>query len=293
MPDIPLRLDADPQWQAIHAIADAQEFTVARLVYAALFGLVSRRMVESVLAALIARDADRAVVAIPTANLSWLATTLEPILAEIATRGTLVARAATRARLAEFVVRLSDADLSAEAADWARRHAGQLIRGVESETRFAVRRIIEQGVHQGVAPIKTAELIANVVGLTNRQAQAVKRFAEAQVGSEAQIARVTSAYARMLLQHRARMIARTETLRAANEGRRAQWEREAREGLIDRGRWEREWVAVVPSDGRTCPYCEEQDEQRAPIDGVYPDGSSGPPGHPACRCTEKLVRIAA
>jgi hypothetical protein len=92
MPDIPLRLDADPQWQAIHAAADAQEFTVARLVYAALFGLVSRRMVESVLAALIRRDADAAVAAIPTAELAWLATALEPILAEITTRGTLIAR---------------------------------------------------------------------------------------------------------------------------------------------------------------------------------------------------------
>jgi hypothetical protein len=162
---------------------------------------------------------------------------------------------------------------------------------VGAETRFAIRRIIEQGIHTGTHPDVTARLIANAVGLTNKQAQAVARFREAQSGPTAEA--LTSRYARTLLRFRARMIARTETLQAANAGRREQWLQEMRDGLILGERWEREWVAIVPSDGRTCPFCEEHDGQRAPIDGVYEDGSPGPPGHPICRCTEKLVRIAA
>lgn len=267
-----------------------------RLVFSALAALVSRRMLETLYHAIAFRDADAAVAAIPTEELAKLATQLEPILYEIAVQGATIARTATRARLAEFVVRLGTADglPVEELATWAAQHSAAMVRDVTSETRFAVRRIIEQGIHRGAVPRDTAQLVAQVVGLTNRQAQAVARYADAlrAAGSPITDGLVTR-YGAQLLRHRSRMIARHETIQAANAGRREQWLQEMRQGLIAHERWEREWVAIVPSDGRTCPYCEEQDGQRAPIEGTYPDGSGGPPGHVICRCTEKLVRIAA
>ena len=69
---------------------------------------------------------------------------------------------------------------------------------------------------------------------------------------------------------RATLIARTETLRAHNEGRATFYERV--------GVTKMEWLTA--DDERTCPVC-------APMNGkVFPiNGDKKPPIHPACRCS--------
>jgi hypothetical protein len=183
----------------------------------------------------------------------------------------------------------------AELTFWARQHSAALVVGITEQTRRALRQTIVESLQAGLSPAKAAPLIETVVGLNTVQAGAIMRrydeLVERGVSARRRQA-ILSRYAARLQRQRAQTIARHELLQAANEGRRAIWERDVRDGLIAPDRWEREWVAIVPSDGRTCAYCQGQDGERAPINGVYPDGSSGPPGHVICRCTEVLRRVA-
>lgn len=86
---------------------------------------------------------------------------------------------------------------------------------------------------------------------------------------------------------RANVIARTESMRAANGGQREAWLQAVDSGLLS-GRARRTWIAT-PDEG-VCPLCEALDGQTADLDGEYPDdGGDGPPLHPNCRCTEGVA----
>lgn len=83
---------------------------------------------------------------------------------------------------------------------------------------------------------------------------------------------------------RAELIARTETMRAANEGQRQSWDQAVDKGLLE-GDEKREWIVAEDA----CPECDVLDGQLADLDGQYPDdGGDGPPLHPNCRCTEGI-----
>jgi SPP1 gp7 family putative phage head morphogenesis protein len=293
--DTPLRPNADPQWQALLAAADRDRGYLVRLFVAAFAGL---RVTQEVRAAIRSGDLEAAMRALPLDRIMLLATALEPIYERIARRGVAVAAAARPRFAGNLVVRLgSNEGLRVEQiASWARAEAAALVVDVTEETRRAIRELIAQSIQVGRVPRETAKLLQDVVGLTRAQQRAVQRYADTLAAEGVLPAlrdRLVTRYADRLLLERARTIARTESMRAANEGRRRQWQQDARDGLILRERWEREWLAIVPGDGRTCPICTDLDGQRAPIDGSYPNGMSGPPAHPRCRCTERLVRIAA
>jgi hypothetical protein len=297
VPDLPIRPAADPQWVRLHRAADLDRPALARIVLAYLTVLggnmaQARRMLQWF-------DVERTIAALKLEELARMATAIEPILQRTWERGLAVAAAAPPVAgvEADLLVRLATNEgLNAARIDWARARAGALVRDVSTETRWAIRRIVEQAVARGTAPRETATLLEAIVGLTERQAQAVARYRATLVAEGVRpltVDRLTARYGARLLRFRSQNIALTETIRAANEGRRAQWQRNVAEGTILPERWEREWVAIVPSDGRTCPYCVGQDGQRAPIDGTYPNGDTGPPGHTRCRCTESLVRSSA
>jgi hypothetical protein len=296
--DTPLRPLADPQWEELHAAAAAEEATVARVFYLALSALTARAILLRFRDAIARRDVDNALLTLPMERILQLATTLAPIFERTAEAGAAIARAARPQSLdTDTLIRLgTNAGLPVgELRDYARAHAAELVRDITIETRYAIRRIVERAVHRGTVPRETARLIEQVVGLNSRQAEALWRYGEAlrEAGIQpSRIAQLTGRRATAMLRQRALVIARHETMQAANAGRRAVWERDLLDGNILGHRWEREWVAIVPNDGRTCPYCVGQDGQRAPIGGTYPDGSDGPPGHVICRCTEKLVRAA-
>lgn len=191
------------------------------------------------------------------------------------------------------------------AEQWARDHAAELIAGVSDETRSAVRVIIERSFSEGWPEGKAARMIRSLIGLTERQAEAVASLRETMLSSPGKkiwagnvairipeegasdelIATRMEQYSARLLNQRARMIARTETMSAANEGQRMLWEQALEDGLLE-GDELREWI-VTPDD-RLCPDCEELDGATAELDGEFAPGVDGPPLHPDCRCAQGL-----
>lgn len=79
--------------------------------------------------------------------------------------------------------------------------------------------------------------------------------------------------------YRAEMIARTETVRAYNQGITVFGQESNATGKI----WE---LSSAP-----CEICQENDSGGEPIpfEDDYPSGDSEPPAHPNCRCGESLV----
>jgi hypothetical protein len=288
----PLRNEADPQWRALHAAAEQGEAQLARLLFLAFGKLASRAVLLRIRSALRFGNVEGAMQAVPVLELLTLRAAVEEILARTAQAG---ARIATEAQI---VVRLgSSAGLPvADLAFWARQRAAGLVVGITEQTRRALRETIAQAITDGLSPPRAAKLVEAVIGLNTVQAGALAKRAAELVERGVSASRrdaILARYAARLRRQRGQVIARHELQQAANAGRRAQWDRNVRDGLIAPDRWEREWVAIVPSDGRTCRYCQGQDGQRAPINGTYPDGSSGPPGHTLCRCTESLVRAGS
>lgn len=140
------------------------------------------------------------------------------------------------------------------ALSWAKQHAADLVAGISEATRDEIRSLIED-VFDDVAPAE--DLSARIADT---------------IGDDA----------------RAETIARTETMRASNEGVQESWDQAVEEGLLT-GKEQQVWI-VTPDD-RLCPICEPLDGVTAPLDGEFEsDGETfnGPPAHPNCRCTVGL-----
>lgn len=198
-----------------------------------------------------------------------------------------------------------------------------LIREISDETRAGIRQIVGDALQFGGHPYEQAREIRKLIGLTENQAKAVANFrrmlenrdTEAltrglrdkrfdgtlartlgsnptmQLAPE-QIGRMVDRYASRMLDARAKNIARTETLRAANLGQNLAWAQAVDNGLLDGTTLRRQWL-VVPDD-RLCEFCE-------PIPDMNPDGVELgglfetplgpvdlPPLHPQCRCVTIL-----
>ena len=234
--------------------------------------LTDRAILGRIRLALQTGNLTQALQAIPVGEIARHQPAITELLFDTALAGAEIGAAATLA------VRLGPGAIPRpEVLAWARQRSAGLVAGISEQTRLALREVIAAGLAQGLRPADLAKLLEPMIGLNRIQARAW-------------LDNPTARYAAQLIRQRARVIARHELMQAANAGRRLLWRTDVRNGLIAPDRWEREWVAIVPSDGRTCAYCEGQDGARAPINGAYPDGSDGPPGHVLCRCTEVLVR---
>ncbi len=276
----------------MHQAAELGQVEFSRLLYAAFNALVARAVLLRIRSALRFGNIEQAIQAVPVADLILLRPAVEELLYQVALEGAKIGQAA------EIITRLGTAEglPVAELAFWARQHSAKLVVGITDQTRRGLRDAIVRAIQSGQSPARLAPQIEASVGLNRQQVTALLNRADELRDAGLSVERINARlarYAAQLRRQRGRVIARHELLQAANEGRREQWEREARDGLIAPDRWEREWVAIVPSDGRTCSHCIGQDGQRAPINGVYPNGDDGPPGHVLCRCTEILVRRAA
>ena len=135
--------------------------------------------------------------------------------------------------------------------DWADRHAAELIDGITETTREDINNAVAAYAEDGDWKTYHAEVLDAV-------------------GNET----------------RADMIARTETMLAANEGQRQAWDQAVEKGLLT-GDDKATWI-ITPIDA--CPECEALDGETRDLNGEYPDpGGDGPPLHPNCRCTEGIV----
>jgi SPP1 gp7 family putative phage head morphogenesis protein len=137
------------------------------------------------------------------------------------------------------------------AVDWVRDHAGETIDGINADTREQIRDVIEDAFSDQFDVDDLTNEIANIIGDDAR----------------------------------AEVIARTETMRASNEGQLEAWDQAKDAGLLT-GTESKEWI-VTPDD-RLCPICEPMDgitvglDENFDVDG---DQVDAPPAHPNCRCT--------
>jgi len=182
--------------------------------------------------------------------------------------------------------------LNPRAVEFINRHTGELITQITEESRQAIQAIIRRAFEEGGHPYQQARKIRNYIGLTERQMRAVDnywaRLAEDGTRSLKRVNEMADSYSRKLLRYRSKVIARTETMMAANEGQREAWRQAVDEGYLDPAEMEREWIYTP--DERSCEQCMAMDGKRAPIEGAYEGGIVGPILHPQCRCTEGLVR---
>ncbi len=187
----------------------------------------------------------------------------------------------------------------------ARDLTAKLVTRVSKETKAAIRQIVFEAIRDGDAPAVSRRLIRQTLGLTQRDAIAVKRvrasrLATANTPRQVGIAeRGIEAYSRQLLNARAMNIARTETMFAGNAGRVLGWKQMAREGLIDGTRFRQRWL--VTNDDRLCPRCAPMSGKLVALGGRFEENERGvlpsarvpvagdttehPPLHPRCRCT--------
>lgn len=147
-----------------------------------------------------------------------------------------------------------------------------------------------QGVPAGVTGL-TVMFGDSTKGLTKRYALAVYHKAERIVRdspniSAAALQKRVNHYGARLRRSRARTIARTEMMRASNQGRLAGMIQAADRGLVNPTLARKQWVT---SSFDVCPIC-------VPLNGVTVSlrqsfGSMGqaPPAHPNCRCTIRML----
>lgn len=196
------------------------------------------------------------------------------------------------------------------ARTWAETHAASMVADVAASSREAIRNIITAAFVDGIEPRVAARQIAEVIGLTPRDAEAVvalrAKLEAAGPGTLVKAGKVriripadgidaelidlrVSQYAGRLLRARALNIARTETLAAANAGQTELWRAAETSGLLQPGAT-RVWL-VTPDD-RLCKECMEMDGQVRGLN--QPFTSSGgaeidsPPLHSSCRCATGL-----
>ena len=129
------------------------------------------------------------------------------------------------------------------ALEWAQQRAAELVTQIEENTRDMLRDTIEQALDEGLSAADVADLIAESAGFSD---------------------------------YRSEMIARTEILRANNQGN--------LRGYKDAGVEKKEWLTA--GDDLVSEECDEN-EAAGPIglDEAFPSGDDAPPLHPNCRCS--------
>lgn len=172
-----------------------------------------------------------------------------------------------------------------EAITWAEQNAARLVTNVTREAQAAIRTVVTSGIENGVTARDTAKLIRSSIGLTERDAGAVMKrqieLMESGLSSSEAAARAEK-YAAKLTRSRAMTIARTETMRASNEGQAQLWSQAKQQGLLT-GHEKKVWLTSDP-----CPICAALDGETVGIDQDFSIGFD-PPAHPNCRCTIGLV----
>jgi hypothetical protein len=128
-----------------------------------------------------------------------------------------------------------------------------------------------------------AELITNILDSTREKIRSASEDLQDDGDWDSYYDRILNAVGD---ENRADLIARHETMLAADEGQRLGWEQAQKAGLLS-GQERREWITT--DDERVCPICKELSGKLATMNGTYPGGFDGPPAHVQCRCTEGIV----
>jgi len=181
-----------------------------------------------------------------------------------------------------------------------------------------VHQSIMDGVRQALSPEDVAANIRDTITLTAQQSQAVANFRQlVETGDPAVFARalrdqsfdnllemavdgedlrsdivdqIVQSYADNYLDYRAKTIADTESMRAANLGLRESYRQAVDRGVFPAEAIKRFWLIAL--DEKTCQLCidiSDMNDQGVGVDEPFqgPDGEvdDPPDPHPACRCS--------
>lgn len=189
------------------------------------------------------------------------------------------------ARVAAQPLQMSFDTLNPAAVAWAHDHAAKLIVEISEDVRDAIRLTVVDAFESGIPPRDVARVIRGNIGLTSRDAAAVMKR-QLQMLADGVTSDVATKraefYAAKLLRRRAETIARTETMRAANEGQQQLWEQAQAKGLLSMMAM-KVWITADP-----CPICAPLEGEEVPLNGTFSIGFD-PPAHPNCRCSVGLL----
>jgi len=172
------------------------------------------------------------------------------------------------------------------------------IKRIAAAGRQAVKEAVARGFEEGLSASQVATSLVNSIGLDARRAEALEKWLRA-LGedppdwSEEELQRQIDLEYKRLLRERAKVVARTELANAAAQGQQILWERAIKEGKLNSETWVRVWLRTPRP--KQCPICDPLRGKRARLIGGYYVSSTGkryarPPGHPNCRCGERLER---
>lgn len=180
-----------------------------------------------------------------------------------------------------------------EAAQWAAKEAGLLIREVTEEQRAMVRGFVSRAQMGEMDVRQVARQLRDVVGLTEQQSQWVENHRNARISElmrdkgmtfdqafEASNAS-TARYQARVHKMRTETIARTETLRAARNGQQQAFAQAQEQGFMQFTVLE--WS--TSEDDRVCEICGPLNGVQIPLTGQFPgidDWTEG--AHINCRC---------
>jgi hypothetical protein len=186
---------------------------------------------------------------------------------------------------------LSTVDLAEQfTLEWMQNRGLSMAVDLTKKSRAAGEKILDEGIQRGWTVQTIAKKLRTVIGLTNRDAEALKNFEERQIKqgrSGTQVGIRTADYRKTLIRRRAKAIAITETTAALNMGRLNAWRVMQHEGEISTAA-KKEWV------GGDCGICQEfANGGPVPINGMFVGKghtASAPPAHTNCGCHLRLVR---
>ena len=176
-------------------------------------------------------------------------------------------------------------------------HGAEMVTEIGEETEEAIKQIVIDGFEHGNPVPQMADEIEAIIGLTSRQAQSISKLIDtlsAAGRSASDIAAIAEEKRRRLIRERAESIARTETIFASNRGQQALWMQAKRAGLIDPKTMGREWISTP--DDRECPICAALDGTVVGLEQKFTSGklaSLTPPIHVRCRCALGLAFLVA
>jgi SPP1 gp7 family putative phage head morphogenesis protein len=222
----------------------------------------------------------------------WLAIQ-EPIQEELLAELRDAGAAVKVTPMEKATIRYSFDGARPEAAAWAAKEAGLLIREITEEQRALIRGFLSRSQMGEMDVRQVARQLRDVVGLTSQQAVWVENhrntriselmtdkgmtFDQAFEASDASTARYQARVHKM----RAETIARTETLRAARQGQKQSYSQARAEGFM---RFTvLEWSTA--EDDRVCEICGPLNGLQIPMDGQFPGVDDWTDGaHINCRC---------
>ena len=244
------------EWKAIHKAADLHLESARRSILEAFDAGKSSLPRAALKIALVALN-EKKVVTIMSEAIEVVEAALRPALETMLRNvledsGIAAAKALVRKlRVAAAPIGMKFDVTNPAAVEWISSHAGELITSISESTREDIVDLVEAAFTEQF----------DVDDLTDRISDLI--------GDDA----------------RAEVIARTETMRASNEGQSQLWDQAVEVGLLT-GNEHQIWITTP--DDRLCPICEPMDGETTGLDGTFTvDGEEieGPPAHPNCRCT--------